>query len=37
MIGTKAARRLQVDLAKGARGSRLIREARTALDRFEKR
>jgi hypothetical protein len=37
MIGTKAARRLLVDLAKGARGSRLTREAQAALDRLERR
>jgi len=37
MIGTPAARCLLVDLAKGASGSRLTREARVALDRLEKR
>jgi hypothetical protein len=37
MIGTAAARSLLVDLAKGARGSRLTREARLALDRLERR
>jgi hypothetical protein len=37
MIGTPAARSLLVDLAKGASGSRLTREAREALDRLEKR
>jgi WD40 repeat protein len=37
MIGTPAARRLLLDLAKGAGGSRLTREARAAVDRLEKR
>src|SRR5262249_37078926 len=37
MIGTKAARRLLAELAKGAAGSRLTREAREALDRLQRR
>ncbi len=37
MIGTPAARRLLADLAEGASGSRLTREARAALGRLEKR
>ncbi len=37
MIGTPAARRLLLDLAKGAGGARLTREARVALDGLEKR
>jgi RNA polymerase sigma factor (sigma-70 family) len=37
MIGTPAARRLLLDLAKGASGSRLTREARVAIDGLEKR
>jgi hypothetical protein len=37
MIGTPAARSLLADLAKGASGSRLTREARMALDRLERR
>jgi WD40 repeat protein len=37
MIGTPAARGLLRDLAKGAGGARLTREARLALDRLEKR
>jgi RNA polymerase sigma factor (sigma-70 family) len=36
MIGTRAARRLLVDLSNGA-GSRLTRDARAALERLEKR
>jgi WD40 repeat protein len=37
MIGTRAARRLLADLAKGASSSRLTHEARLALDRLEQR
>jgi hypothetical protein len=37
MIGTKAARGLLEELAKGVSGARLTREARLALDRIEKR
>jgi hypothetical protein len=37
MIGTPAARGLLADLAKGAHGARLTREARMALDRLDKR
>jgi WD40 repeat protein len=37
MIGTRAARRLLADLAKGASDARLTREARLALDRLQKR
>jgi WD40 repeat protein len=37
MIGTPAARSLLADLAKGAGGARLTRDARAALDRLEQR
>jgi WD40 repeat protein len=37
MIGTKSARRLLLDLANGASGCRLTREAQLALERLEKR
>ncbi len=37
MIGTPAARRLLLDLARGSSGSRLTREARAAIHRLEKR